>query len=749
MTTFDPPVSTSAPAAAAAWRLAPALFAATAFLSALLLFVVQPMITKMVLPKLGGAPTVWSVAMVFFQASLLAGYAYAHLLVRRLPLGLGAFIHIGMLAAAAATLPIGIAQGFGAPPTSGIALWLIGLLAASIGLPFAVLSASAPLLQGWFAATGQGRARNPYVLYAASNLGSFAALLAYPLVIEPLLPLGRQAQLWSAGFGVLAMLISVASLYVARLPNVAVQAMDKGVVSTRDRLLWTALSAIPAGLVIAVTSYVTTDIAAAPLLWVLPLALYLLTFVAVFQDRAWIRHDTVALAVPLVVAPLAIGLLGRDPVFWLAVMSINLVAFFLLALLCHGALYRRRPAPARLTEFYFWVALGGVLGGAFAALLAPLLFTRIYEYPILMAAALLVLPGVFAGGWRHLRTEAGPILALVAFAILAPLMFDVRLPAAAELPFQVALVALVAMMLLQRRRPARFFALVVLAFAVTALWQPGFSRIEAVRSFFGLHQVAETTDGRHRLLYHGTTLHGAERIDDGAAKELPEPLTYYYRGGPIAESIEAIRAARGGLGHVAAVGLGTGSLACHKRAGENWTFFEIDPDVVRIARDPHFFRFISACAPGLPVVLGDARLTLAAAADRYDLIILDAFSSDAIPVHLLTREALAGYLARLTGGGSLVLHISNRHMELGSVVAAVAATEGLVTYMKQDNRPDTVPTDYKMNAIVAALARRPSDLGDLPNRPGWQQINPTPGIAAWTDDYSNILGAILRKKLGW
>jgi hypothetical protein len=249
-------------------------------------------------------------------------------------------------------------------------------------------------------------------------------------------------------------------------------------------------------------------------------------------------------------------------------------------------------------------------------------------------------------------------------------------------------------------------------------------------------------------LYHGTTLHGAERIADSATKESPEPLTYYYRGGPIAESIEAVRAARGGLRSVAAVGLGTGSLACHKRAGENWTFYEIDPDVVRIARDPHFFSFLSTCAPGLPIVLGDARLTLTAAIERYDLIILDAFSSDAIPVHLLTREALAGYLARLAEGGSLVLHISNRHMELGKVVAAIAATEGLVTYSKQDNRPDRVPTDYKMNAIVAVLARRAADLGELPGRPGWREIKPDTDIPAWTDDYSNILGAILRKKLG-
>ena len=570
MTALDP----TAPAPQAmpgVLRLAPTLFAATLFLSALLLFAVQPMFTKMVLPRLGGAPTVWSVAMVFFQAALLAGYAYAHLLVRHLSFGLGALIHLGVLAAAATTLPIGIAHGFGAPPATDIALWLVGLFAASIGLPFAVLAASAPLLQGWFAATGHPRAGNPYVLYAASNLGSFAALIAYPVVIEPLLPLKAQAQLWSAGFAVLAVAIAAASLFVVHRPPLADAETAAASVSGRERLSWLALAAIPAGLVIAVTAYITTDVAAAPFLWVVPLALYLLTFVAVFRDRPWIAPATVARLAPILVAPLAIGLLGGDKLFWLAMIGVNLVAFVLLALLCHGELYRRRPAPARLTEFYLWTSLGGVLGGIFAALIAPHIFNGVYEYPILIAAAVLVLPGMFAGGVRRFLADAGPILAVAAVAVAAQLAFDVRLPAAAELPFQVALVALAAVMLLQRHRPPRFFALVVLAFVVTALWQPGFRRVESARSFFGVHRVIETADDGYRLLYHGTTLHGAERIRAGGqrADAAPEPLTYYYFGGPMSEAIEAVRAARGGLPRVAAVGLGTGSLACHKRAQED------------------------------------------------------------------------------------------------------------------------------------------------------------------------------------
>ncbi|HEY4404652.1 MAG TPA: fused MFS/spermidine synthase [Xanthobacteraceae bacterium] len=729
-------------------RLAPSLYGATLFLSALLLFAVQPMFTKMVLPRLGGAPTVWSVAMVFFQAALLGGYAYAHLLVRRMPPGLGALVHLGVLAAAAATLPIAIAQGFGTPPTTVIAPWLIALFAASIGLPFVALAASAPLLQGWFAASGHAQARNPYVLYAASNLGSFAALIAYPFAIEPFLTLREQAELWAVGFAALALLVAAASLLVARRLRFEARNASAVAVPATDRLIWAALAAIPVGLVIAVTSYITTDIASAPFLWVLPLAFYLLTFVAVFRDPPWLRQETIAGLVPFPIAILAISLLSGERQFWLVAVGINLAAFVLLAMLCHGELYRRRPAPALLTEFYLWMSLGGVVGGVFAALVAPQIFTLVYEYPILIIAAVLVLPGMFASDRKRILTEAGPVLGFAMLAVLVRSLLDIRLPGSAAYGFQIMLVGLAAIMLLQRRRPQRFLALVVLGFVLTGLWQPGFNRIDAVRSFFGVHQIIETADGRFRLLYHGTTVHGAERIADTAVGVAPEPLTYYYRGGPISESIEAMRAARGALPQVAIVGLGSGTLSCYRRSGEQWTFFEIDPAVAQIARDPRLFTYVSACAPDLPVVLGDARLTLAASRHRYDLIILDAFSSDVVPVHLLTREAIDGYLARLEDGGAVVLHLSNRYMELGGVIAAVAAAQGLVAVFKDDDRPLTVPLDYKANASVAVLARRRTDLGELPDRPGWHEVKPVPDIRIWTDDYSNVLGAILRKRFG-
>jgi hypothetical protein len=754
MTPLDraaPPAPLKCAAQSAFVRLAPALYATTLFVSALLLFSVQPMFTKMILPRLGGAPAVWSVAIVFFQGALLIGYVYAHVLARMLRPLHATFVHLAVLAVASVMLPIGIAHGFNAPPETGVLLWLFALIVASIGLPFVALAASAPLLQSWFAATDHPRASNPYVLYAASNLGSFAALLAYPFVAEPLLTLRDQTWLWSLGYALLAILVTATGLFVARGSQekkyVGVSADSAPMLA--DRLSWITLAAIPAGLVVAVTAYITTDVAAAPFLWVLPLALYLLTFVALFRDQPWINDATVVRLVPLAVAPLAVSMLGDAKTYWFVVILINLVAFLLLALVCHGALYRRRPERARLTEFYLWTSFGGVLGGIFAGLIAPNVFSDTYEYPILIVAALLAMPGTLGDPRRFVR-EAGPVLFIAAAIAVASLVYGVRLPLAAPILLQACLVGLVALMLLQRRRPARVLGLVLLAFVVTELWRPGgLARIEIARNFFGVHQVFETADGHYRLLFNGTTLHGAERIREAVDTPVvgrPQPLTYYYFGGPISESIAAARSAQGGLKQVAVIGLGTGSLACHRKDGERWTFFEIDPVVVRIARDPHLFRFMSECGQNSPIVLGDARLMLAASTERYNLIVLDAFSSDAIPVHLLTREALAGYLSRLSPHGVLVFHISNRNLDLPPVVAAEAAAESLTVIAKGDDRANNLLVDYRANALVAVLARNAADLGDLPNRRGWVWIR-TDRVSAWTDDYSNVLGALVRQKL--
>jgi hypothetical protein len=735
--------------------LAPSLYAATLFVSALLLFALQPMFAKMVLPRLGGSPSVWSVAMVFFQGALLLGYAYAHLISRLLAPGRAALVHLGALAVAGLTLPIGIAAGFDVPPQSGVAFWLIGLFAASIGLPFVALSASAPLLQNWFAASGHREAGNPYVLYAASNLGSFTALLAYPFVIEPLLPLRQQAWLWSIGFAALAVLIALAALLVARCAGVAAPATaaDAARPTAADRLRWIALAAIPSGLVIAVTSFVSADIAAAPFLWVIPLAIYLATFMAIFRDKPWFDHDKMVALAPLAVAPVAVTLLGIIKPHWLVAIGFNLLAFAILALVCHGELYRRRPAARHLTEFYLCISLGGAIGGACAGLAAPYVFNDIYEYPILIAAALLALPGMFAGGVRPFLRHAGPVLVAAAAVAVARATIASELPPAAGISCNVLTTLLVVFIALRRKQPATVFALVVFAFVFTGAWTPGLDRVATTRSFFGVHHVIETSDGRFRVLMHGSTIHGAERLraDDGSALTgRPEPLTYYYDGGPISEAIERTRAAHGGaLDHVALVGLGAGSLACDRRGAEHWTYYEIDPKVVEIARDPRMFTFLSACAPTIPIVLGDARLTLAAAPTRYDLIVLDAFSSDTIPVHLLTREAFAIYLAHLAPHGVLVIHASNRHLDLVPVIAAAARAANLVALLEEVGRGEPIHDDFKAGSTVIAMARDPADVEALRAQDGWRRLDPVATVGAWTDDYSNVLGALIRRKLGW
>jgi hypothetical protein len=415
-------------------------------------------------------------------------------------------------------------------------------------------------------------------------------------------------------------------------------------------------------------------------------------------------------------------------------------------------LYRRRPAPTHLTEFYLWISAGGAIGGAFAGLVAPYVFSNIFEYPILIAAALLALPGMFAGGRSASLRQAGPILAAAAGVALARMAFGNALPDVADIAFKIVTVLLVAFIVLRRKQPAVVFALVVFAFVFTGAWTPGLNRIEMTRSFFGVHQVIDTADGVYRVLMHGTTIHGAERLRGDSGDELagrPEPLTYYYFGGPISESIEEARAAHGELENVAVVGLGAGSLACHRKDPENWTFYEIDPKVVELASDPHMFRFLSECAPSAAIVLGDARLTLAASRVRYDLIILDAFSSDTIPVHLLTREAFAIYLSRLAPRGMLVIHGTNRHLDLMPVVAAAAKAEGLVAFLKEEGKGEPVSAGFKAGSSVMALARDPADLGDLPARAGWRRVAPVATVAAWTDDYSNVLGAMIRRKFGY
>ncbi len=721
-----------------------ATFTAAIFASAALLFMVQPMFTKMVLPRFGGAPAVWSVAIVFFQTALLAGYAYAHWLTRYTVGRISALVHLAVMTAAVFALPLSIAAGWERPPPSGQALWLLALFAASIGLPFFALAANSPLLQAWFARTNHPAAKDPYFLYAASNAGSLLALASYPLVVEPFVRLGDQARLWSSGFLLLIALLAgcAALLWRSRdlAPAVAADAAADAPPGWRAAGFWITRAAVPTGLLVAVTAHISTDVAAVPLLWVLPLALYLLTFVIVFARRPIIPHWFVVAVQPLFIIALVVVLVF-DPVktiVWL--VAVHVAVFFVNALMCHGELARTRPSADHLTSFYLWMSAGGLIGGIAAGLIAPHAFDWVAEYPILIALAVLCRPGpALPRGHRWLVLGG---LATAALILVASAQYD-------ESAFAWSAGALLAASLLFARMPLPFAAIVAVVLLVKygVIEQVGAT---SVRSFFGVAKITETPDGHFRLLQHGTTLHGGQRLrePDGlpAANDPPELLLYYWDGSAISQAIDAVRARIDGPIRLAVIGLGAGSLACRAEPGDTVHFYEIDPAIIRIARDPSLFSFLWVCRPDVPIVLGDARLTLAAApAGAYDLIIVDAFSSDAIPTHLLTREAMATYLDKLSPRGMVVMHVSNRHLELASVVAGIAAANGLLTRVNDSADIDEAANPYKYAGTVAALARREEDFGLLAQARDWERKPPDPTQWVWTDDYSDIVGAVIRK----
>ncbi|HEX8199478.1 MAG TPA: fused MFS/spermidine synthase [Isosphaeraceae bacterium] len=770
----------------------PLLFALTLLVGAALLFSVQPMVAKMVLPLLGGAPAVWNTCMVFFQAALLAGYGYAHATASRLGVRRQAVLHVGLLLVPLALLPFGIADDAARSlgPASNPSLWLLGLLTATVGLPFFAVAATAPLLQGWFSRTGHESASDPYFLYAASNLGSMLALLSYPLALEPTLRLSQQSRFWAAGYVVLVLLTLACAAAVwrsrgrtPRADEVAEDSPGAERVGMGRRLRWVALAFVPSSLMLGVATYLTTDIVAIPLLWVLPLAIYLLTFILAFARRPPLPHAWALRALPMAVVLLSLVIcVGGPHPAWLPV---HLMAFFVIALVGHGELARDRPPARHLTGFYLALSLGGVLGGLFNALLAPLVFDRIAEYPLVLVLACLARPDSKGVARKTNRTESmlpvkqsGPLapvlggegwgegdrgipsgsthpsppspiliwdllLPLVLGLVTAGLIGLIRSQAGSALGtpgelFVYAMAAFACFTLMDHRLR---FALAIAALLAVRVFLPDADGrvLRQERSFFGVLRVAEAEGGKYHRLTHGSTIHGQQSLDPG---RLREPLSYYHRTGPIGQVIQAFRH-RPARRDVAVVGLGAGTLAAYAEPAERWTFYEIDPAVARIARDRAYFTFLPDCrAASASVVLGDARQRLRDAPGHgYGLIVLDAFSSDAIPLHLMTREALALYRSKLAHGGLIAFHISNRFLDLSPVLAALARDAGWTCRVRDENILTAAQIQAGLHGSTwAVLAAGAEDLGELAEDPRWREPSPRPGQAVWTDDFSNVVG---------
>jgi len=721
-------------------------FALALTLGSALLFVIEPMLGKMLLPTLGSAPAVWTTCMLFFQAALLVGYGYAHGVSTWLGPRRQAAIHVALLGIAALGLPVtfrGTAESV--PSEADPTGWLLVSLARSAGLPFVLVAATAPSLQNWFAHTGGRGARDPYFLYAASNLGSLAGLVAYPILIEPVWTLPQQARLWTGGYALLIALViaCAAILWRSAEPTRAAErprAADPGVAR---RALWVALSFVPSSLMLGATTYITTDLAAIPLLWIVPLALYLVTLIAAFSRGRWLRRQFTSRALCLLSLPLLVAVLTDATSPAAILIPLHLLTLFMAAGACHAELAAERPPPAYLTEYYLWISLGGALGGVFNAVIAPLLFRSVAEYPLaIVLACLLGRRSAARHGGAPSWGDWGFAVALALLIAAATHWAQAAGPAMSR-PAQL-LVYLVPALVCYRyvERPSRFalgLGAIVLNGLIAPL-APG-TIVHAERNFFGIVRVRHLVEERFHDLVHGNTIHGRQSLD---AADRDEPLSYYHRRGPLGQVFAVIDAAKP-AGTIAVIGLGAGAVSAYATAAQTWEFYEINPAVVSAARDPRYFTFLRDCRAAVAprILVGDGRLRLGRApSHRYDVILLDAFSSDSIPLHLLTREALALYLEKLAADGILVFHVSQRLLDVGPVLAALADDARLASRVRDDLSagPVTLARGQDVSRWIV-LARRESDLGEMATDRRWQAL-PRKAATLWTDDYSNVLGAV-------
>jgi hypothetical protein len=787
------------------------LFSVTIFVSASLLFLVEPMFAKFILPLFGSTPAVWTGSMMFFQMALLIGYLYVHATTAWLGARKQAVLHLAVVLLPLLVLPLAVPADEWAPSSEANPIFLLlGLLLVSVGLPFFAISTTNPLVQKWLADTDHPAARDPYFLYRASNLGSIIGLLGYPLLVERELTLDTQGIVWSVGYGLLLVLVFASAVMLWRSPRPSVaegeeeaeplagdpvsgggssQTADPSLVDPRAerltllrRLRWIGLTFVPSSLMLGVTAFVTTDITPIPLLWVIPLSLYLFSFVVVFspsQRAPDLIHKVMVGTLPVMIAVLVLTILIelRNP-YWLLIL-LHLLGFFVVAMVLHGEVARDRPSARHLTEFYLWVSVGGFLGGVFNALIAPVAFDTVVEYPLAIILACVFVPGLVlsrllqsdrTGGGEQGRSREGEEASggdeeeretitssgsrtlgsrrlALALDLALPLalglaMWGISTAIDEYLPVDYISLAWQTMLGLavglclwfaySATRPIRF-GLGIAAILIVGTMTSGAGALYEERSFFGVYRV--TGDDQVHTLVFGDTNHGAQVL----GVQPPEPTTYYHPSGPVGQVFDALPEA---TSRPAVVGLGTGTMACYNRPGQQLTFYEIDPLVESIARNNNLFTYLRDCPGENNVVLGDARLSLADAPDgQYGIIVADAFSSDAIPVHLMTREAMDLYFDKLQSDGVLLIHISNRHLELEPVLGNVAQDAGLVCRAQYDQENENTPGKFVSHWVL--MSREEGGLGSMADDARWSSCDTDADSPVWTDDYSNLLSTFV------
>lgn len=716
------------------------LSGAVLLLSSALLFWLELMVAKLLLPHLGGSAAVWNTCLMFFQVTLVAGYAYAHLATIHLGTRRSSILHLGLLLAAWATLPL--AADVSAQGNSSPTFWLLSRLAVMIGLPFFVLSSHSTLLQVWFARSGHQRSSDPYFLYAAGNAGSLLGLLAFPFLIEPQFSLGQQTNVWADSFGVLVLLIIACQFWLLRnTDEVALpiaSPVKQSLAQGQHRLQWLLLAAVPSSLLLGVTNYISANVASMPLLWVIPLTLYLITFVIAFSrsgkgnamaerlmalklfSQGW--ASWVVPVVAIVVLPALLMFAVNSIV---VLMCLHLLIFFFIALHFHTQLAINRPAVTQLGKFYFWLGLGGAFGGIFNALIAPMIFTRVHEYPFILAVAVMLRPSIFTQPVRRADFIVPMLLGAIMIAIpILAFQSEYSSPS-----FDLRLVFVLPVLVVTRSysRPLRF-GLSVLVLLWALAFYPGATGwpVHVERSFYNLHRVLLDTKTDLRWLENGNTLHGAQRGLDGG-----EPLGYYHRTGPLGDVF-----AHNGYRRVAVVGLGVGSMLAYAKPHEEWTFYELDPVVIDIAKNSGFFTFVANSKVVPRIVLGDGRLGIAAESSQsFDLIVIDAFGSDSVPTHLLTDEAFGLYLSRSGASPHLLFHISNRYLNLAPLVAGLARKHGLTAYQRVDHATDNIVGKLSSHWVMVSDSVAPGPLWTV------VPMGKEPDIV-WTDSYSSIINLL-------